>query len=327
MIARFCTIDAVPDTVKNGVVAIGNFDGVHRGHQAVLHKAMELLPDGPHIALTFEPHPRSVFRPDSPVPRITPATIKAEILGALGFGAVFEIPFDTTFASQTADTFVSTILCGVLDAQHVVTGVDFHFGKNRQGGPAYLMDAGREKGFGVTLVDAYRDENAEIISSSRIRDHLFAGELIQANGLLGYRYRVRGTVSAGKQLGRTLGYPTANMAMPDTMPLAHGIYAVRIRDMHGIMRDGVANFGRRPTVDHDGEVLLETYIFDFSGDLYGQEADIIFCAHLRAEEKFDTLDALIAQMQKDESEARAVLATLQPLSALDDQLCLDKAGA
>ncbi len=211
----------LPGALRGGVVAIGNFDGVHRGHQAVLERALAEAGAGGRAALvlTFEPHPRSVIRPDMPLFRLTPAPIKARILGDLGFDGVVELPFTHAFASQSAEEFVAEILDEGLGVSHVVTGVDFHFGKNRQGGPAFLMASGERHGFGVTLVDALRDENAEVISSSRIRALIAEGDVAQAAGLLSYRYTVQALVSKGEQLGRTLGYPTANMALPDDAAL------------------------------------------------------------------------------------------------------------
>ncbi|MDN5928137.1 MAG: bifunctional riboflavin kinase/FAD synthetase [Hyphomicrobiales bacterium] len=309
----------LPAELRGGVVAIGNFDGVHRGHQAVLGRALEEAKTAGRAAvvLTFEPHPRSVIRPDIPLFRLTPAPMKARILDRLGFDAVAEMRFTHAFAGQSAEEFVSRILDHELGVGHVVTGVDFHFGKNRRGGPAYLMEAGKRHGFGVTLVDAFRDEGAEIVSSSRIRARLAEGDVGQAAGLLGYRYTVEAGISGGRQLGRTLGYPTANMRLPAETDLAHGIYAVKFRRADGTLHDGVASFGRRPTVEEDGAALLETFLFDFAGDLYGETCHVSFLSYLRGEEKFDGLDPLVAQMRRDEEEARAVLAKAVPLSPLD----------
>lgn len=327
MAARSDSYENLPKEQRGGVIAIGNFDGIHRGHQAVLQNALEIASKAggaPTIALTFEPHPRAVFSPHIVLPRITPAHMKAKILGKMGFDAVIEVPFNMDFASKTADQFVNEVLVAGLGAHHVVTGFDFHFGKNRQGGPAYLMEAGKRAGFEVTLVDALRDANADVISSSRIRELLASGELAAANALLGYRYRVSAAISGGKQLGRTLGYPTANMKLPDDTPLAHGIYAVRFTRADGPVHDGVASFGRRPTVAEDGAPLLETFVFDFDDDLYGEECTVSLCAYLRGEEKFDGLDALIVQMKKDEAQARAILANLKPLSGLDAVLTFER---
>ncbi|MEO0919235.1 MAG: bifunctional riboflavin kinase/FAD synthetase [Pseudomonadota bacterium] len=319
-ITRLSAFDRLPNTLRGGVVAIGNFDGVHLGHQAVLAQAINAETLGPRIALTFEPHPRQFFQPDVLLPRITPADQKAHLLAAMGFDAVVEQPFTKDFSTLTAEEFVTDILIKGFGSKHVVTGFDFHFGTKRSGGPAFMLDAGKRHVFEVTLVDAFRDDQAEVISSSRIRNALLSGNLDMANCLLGYRHRVTAEISAGKQLGRTLGYPTANMALPEGTPLAHGIYAVRFHRADGSVHDGVASFGRRPTVDEDGAPLLETFVFDFDGDLYGELCTVSFVAYLRGEEKFDGLDALVAQMDRDSQNARQILALLQPLSSLDNKL-------
>ena len=318
-ILRLTDVNHLPPQLHGGVVAIGNFDGVHRGHRAVLDRALEIAKsmNKPAIVLTFEPHPRTVFAPDTPVFRLTPAHLKAKLLGSLGFDAVAEQAFSREFAGHTADDFIENVLLGGLKASHVITGFDFHFGKGRQGGPAFLMDSGKRHGFDVTLVDAFRDEGATVVSSSRIRDRLAESDVSEAAGLLGYRYTVEAEVSGGKQLGRTLGFPTANMALPCEDRLAYGIYAVRFRLADGTLKDGVASFGRRPTVDTDGAPLLETFVFDFSGDLYSQSCAVSFFGHLRSEMKFSGLDALMEQMNRDADEARALLSGVKPLSDLD----------
>jgi riboflavin kinase/FMN adenylyltransferase len=311
-----------PGELRGGVVAIGNFDGVHRGHQAVLDRACSVAKSQsvPALVLTFEPHPRTVFRPDHPVYRITPAAMKAVILAAEGFDAVVEQRFDREFAASSAEEFVRSVLVNGLGISHVVTGFDFHFGKNRQGGPAYLMEAGERLGFEVSLIDAFRDEGAEVVSSSRIREMLGAGDVAGAAGLLGYRYTVASPVARGKQLGRTLGYPTANMILPSDTGLRHGVYAVRFRRANGEMFDGVASFGLRPTVDTDGEPMLETFLFDFNGDLYDESCRVSIFGLLRPEEKFDDLEQLTEQMDRDAHEARALLSGVQPLSELDRKI-------
>jgi riboflavin kinase / FMN adenylyltransferase len=316
---RVSAISPLPAHLRGGVVAIGNFDGVHRGHQAVLERALaEARRRGvPALVLTFEPHPRKVFRPDTPLFVLTPPPMKARLLSYLGFAALVEQPFTRDFASLSAEAFVTDVLDMNLGIIHAVTGFDFHFGKDRQGGPAYLMAAGERHGFGVTLVDAFRDEGAEVVSSSRIRVLLGEGEVAEAAGLLGYRFTVESEVIGGQRLGRTLGFPTANMRLSPEATLKEGIYAVRFRRADGTLHDGVASFGRRPTVDDNGAPLLETFVFDFSGDLYGEICAVSFFGFLRAEVKFDGLDALVAQMKRDEAEARALLAGVSPLSDLD----------
>ncbi len=315
--------EPLPDALKGGVVAIGNFDGVHRGHQSVLRRALDEAEksNSPALVLTFEPHPRAVFNPDQPVFRITPAHLKAQIIEALGYHSVVEYPFDRDFSQRSAEEFITSILQDWLHASHVVTGFDFHFGKGREGGPAFLMEAGKRHGFGVTLVDAFRDENAGVISSSRIRGCLASGDVSEAAGLLGYRYTIQSEVIHGKKLGRSLGFPTANMVLPLGAGLKPGIYAVRLRRADGTLYDGVASYGHRPTVDSDGEALLETYVFDFEDDLYGEVVSVSLFGYLREELKFDGLDALVAQMERDKEEARALLSGVKPLSPLDQKVC------
>ncbi|MEO0496193.1 MAG: bifunctional riboflavin kinase/FAD synthetase, partial [Pseudomonadota bacterium] len=274
------------------------------------------------IALTFEPHPRSFFKPGEPVYRLTPAPIRARILQALALDGVVEMSFDAEFASRSAASFVADILLGTLRASDVVTGYDFHFGKGREGSPEFLIAQGRERGFGVTVVPAQRDEADEVVSSSRVRGALASADVSGAAGLLGYRPIIEAEIVPGAQLGRTLGYPTANMQLPDGAALAHGIYAVRFRRADGTLYDGVASYGRRPTVN-SGAPLLETFVFDFNGDLYGEICAVTLFAYLRGEEKFDGVDALVEQMDRDSLEARQVLTHAIPLTPLDGRLNFD----
>lgn len=322
-ILRLSDPAALPAALKGGVVAIGNFDGVHRGHQAVLERALAAAREAGKSALvlTFEPHPRTLFQPHQPIDRLTPPHAKARIFGILGFDAVVEEPFTRELSQKSAAEFVQRILLDGLGASCVVTGFDFHFGKGREGGPAFLMQSGREHGFGVILVDAFRDEGADVVSSSRVRLALAAGDVAGAAGLLGYHYTVEGRVIAGNQLGRTLSFPTANMSMPPQTSLRHGIYAVRLRRADGNLHDGVASFGRRPTVTEDGEPLLETFVFGFSDNLYGERVSVSFFGFLRGEQKFDDLDDLVEQMRRDEAEARTLLNGVKPLDELDRILC------
>ncbi len=328
-IKRIADLIKMPAALRGGVVAIGNFDGVHRGHQSVLEPALEIArrDSVPALVLTFEPHPRQVFRPDVPLFRLTPAPMKAALLGALGFDAVVEQQFDRAFSGLSPQAFVRSVLVEGLGITHVVTGFDFHFGKNRSGTPELLKAAGQENGFGVTVVDAYSDEGGTVISSSRIRGLLEEGEVAEAAGLLGYRYTVEAEVAGGQKLGRTLGFPTANMALPLETELRHGIYAVRFRRADGRLYNGVASFGRRPTVTEDGAPLLETFLFDFDGDLYGETCSVSLFSFLRGEEKFDGLDALVTQMKRDEAEARALLAEVKPIAALDLRLAFEGLAA
>ncbi|WP_152044638.1 bifunctional riboflavin kinase/FAD synthetase [Aureimonas psammosilenae] len=317
-IRRFGPAASVAPHYRGGVVAIGNFDGIHRGHQAVLEAAKALAAEKrvPALCLTFEPHPRSVFQPDRPVPRLTPPPVKARLLEALGFDAVVEHPFDRAFASLSAEDFVQEILVDCLGATHVVVGFDFQYGARRGGNAQTLHAEGARHGFGVTAIEAFADEGGGPVSSSRIREDLGRGDVAAAAALLGYRWMVEATVIGGQKLGRQLGYPTANMALPENGLLAHGIYAVRFRRPGGDLLDGVASYGRRPTFDN-GAALFETYLFDFVGDLYGETCDVSVFARLRGEEKFDGVEALIRQMDKDAAEARAFLSGAAPLSPLD----------
>jgi riboflavin kinase/FMN adenylyltransferase len=310
--------NAVADEARGCVLAIGNFDGVHRGHQAVLETALDVAQKAKTkaYAISFEPHPRTLFKPESPVFRLTPENMKARVLQAFGLDGLLTLPFTRDLAATSADDFVDHFLLEKAGASHVVSGFNFMFGKDRVGTPEFLRAKGEARNMGVTIVEAHEDENREAISSSRIRRCLGAGDVVETAGLLGYRWCVSGEVIKGQQLGRTLGYPTANLALPESCHLAHGIYAVRLRTEDGILRNGVASYGRRPTFDN-GEALLETFIFDYSGDLYGQNIEVSLFAYLRGEEKFDSAEALVAQMDKDSAEARAVLAAVQPLSELD----------
>lgn len=321
-IMRIQSLDDFPASLRGGVVAIGNFDGVHRGHQAVLSQALSNRASHamPATALTFEPHPRSVFQPDNPVFRLTPAPLKAQLIGAMGFAAIVELPFTRDFAQNSAAAFVENTLVNGLGIRHIVTGFNFHFGKARQGSPDFLREVGGQFGFGVTVVEPFGDESTKLVSSSRIRECLAQGDVVEAAGLLGYRYSVEARIIRGKQLGRTLGFPTANMELPPQTGLKPGIYAVRFRRADGSLHDGVASFGRRPTVEEDGPILLETFVFDFADDLYDEICSVSFFAHLRDEARFDGLEPLIEQMERDAEEARGALSDIRPFGPLDQYL-------
>lgn len=315
-VVRVPGYDAVPGALRGAVVAIGNFDGVHLGHRAVLDRALALAGEAnaPAIALTFEPHPREVFTGE-PVFRLTAAPEKAALLGRLGFAGVVEQPFDRAFAGLTAPAFVDEVLVRGLRARHVVVGDDFAYGAKRGGDAASLSSETR---FGTAVVSP-RMGDGEAVSSSRIRRALAEGDCEGASALLGRRWRVAAEVTHGRKVGRTLGYPTANMTLPAGATLAHGIYAVRYRRPDGALHDGVASYGRRPTFD-DGSPLLETFLFDFAGDLYGEVGHVSLFERLRGEERFDGVDALIEQMDRDAERARSVLAAAEPLGDLDAAL-------
>lgn len=297
----------VPADLRGRVLALGNFDGVHRGHAelARVAGAMAAQQGTSAAALTFEPHPRTVFRPEQPVFRLTPEPIKIALLAELGLSPGFIIPFDRAVAGIPAEAFVDDLLLGQLGAAGLVCGYDFHFGKGRIGSPEMLQARCGHAGIPVAVVPPFTFQG-EPVSSTLVRTALEAGDVGHAEALLGRPWFVRGEIAHGDKRGRDLGYPTANMHLAHDCRLRFGIYAVRMR-IDGVWRDGVASFGSRPTFD-DGAPRLETFVFDFSGDLYGKTVDVAFVAFLRGEAKFDTLDALITQMDADSARARGILA-------------------
>jgi len=305
----FQSTQDLPDRLKGGLVVIGNFDGVHLGHDAVLGDALAVAKKtgSPAIVFTFEPHPRTYFRPEAPVFRLTPPALKADLLLSLGFDAVVSIAFDEALSNMEAEDFIKEHLVRNMRATHVVTGFNFHFGKNRKGTPQMLVEAGGEHGFEVTSVERFVDAGGERVSSSRIRAALEDGDIERATLLLGRKWQVRGQVQKGAQLGRTLGYPTANIKLHEATQLRHGIYAVRMIRADGSKHDGVASFGRRPTFDN-GAPLLETFVFDFSDDLYDEFITIELVGWIRPELKFDGIEPLIAQMDIDSQMAKDMLA-------------------
>jgi riboflavin kinase / FMN adenylyltransferase len=297
-------LTGIPDDLKGGTVAIGNFDGVHLGHKAVLAAARQAAGPGPVLAMTFEPHPRTFFRPEVPLPRLTPAREKRLLLSHEALDGMVELTFDAELAALSAEDFVSDVLVKRLEVETAVVGWDFHFGRGRGGSPAFLAEAGPRHGFTAIVIPPFGGENP--VSSSRIRENLAAGDVSEANHMLGHRWFVMGEVVHGEKVGRTLGYPTANLVLPPETPLAQGIYAVRAT-FDGTIRDGVASFGRRPQFHEDAPPLLETYVFDFKGDLYGKTLGIEFVSFLRSEQKFAGVEDLISQMHRDAIAARRVL--------------------
>lgn len=297
----------IPRWASSAVLALGNFDGVHRGHAELAREAVELAGQlgRRSAALTFEPHPRSVFRPDQPVFRLTPLEIKAELLAGLGLNPIFVLPFDRDFAAMEAEDFVDRVLFAHLRAAGLICGYDFHFGRGRRGSPEMLAALAEQEEKLAFAVPPFAWQG-EVVSSTLIRAALEQGDVAHAAGLLGRPWFVRGKIAHGDKRGRDLGYPTANMHLPRDCRLRFGIYAVRMK-LDGRWQDGVASFGSRPTFD-DGAPRLETFLFDFSGDLYGKTVDVAFVAWLRGEEKFASLEALIAQMDADSAKARDILA-------------------
>lgn len=310
-------LSRAPAGLIGAVYAIGNFDGVHRGHAVLFEDARNRARERgvPLVVLTFEPHPRSVFRPQTPVFRLTPLDSKMRLFAALRVDGVIVIPFDRAFAAHTAEAFVADELVRRLAVRAAVVGYDFHFGRNRVGSPEYLRDAGERLGFHVDVIDPVSDEDG-IISSSRIRAHLELGEVDAANRLLGYRWFVMGEVVAGDRRGRDLGFPTANMRLASDCGLRHGIYAVRLRRADGSHHDGVASFGRRPTFDN-GDPLLEVHLINFSGNLYGERVVVTFFGWIRPELRFSSVEELVAEMTKDRETACDMLEDPSPASPLD----------
>jgi riboflavin kinase/FMN adenylyltransferase len=288
------------------VVVIGNFDGVHLGHLAVIGEALSLSRrlSAPCVAITFEPHPRSFFRPTEPVFRLTPAAQKAELLRKAGCATTLAITFDSGFAGLSAEAFVEDLLVGACGASGVVAGYDFHFGKGRSGSPQFLRERLAAHGVPAVIADPFA-VHGEAVSSSAIRAALETGDVARAATLLGRDWSVAATVRHGDKRGRDLGFPTANLHLPPECRLAHGIYAVRAT-VAGRSHDAIASFGRRPTFD-GGAPKLEVMLFDFSGDLYGREMEVSFIGWIRGEERFDSVEALIARMNRDCEAARALL--------------------
>ncbi|MCJ2134703.1 bifunctional riboflavin kinase/FAD synthetase [Methylobacterium sp. J-026] len=307
----------VPPALTGAVAAIGNFDGVHLGHRVLVESVRAAAREAgrPAVVLTFEPHPRAYFTPDAPMFRLTSLAAKEIVFARLGLDGLIVRRFDGALAATGARAFVLDFLGGSLGLSGVVVGHDFHFGRGREGTPAILATLCREAGMSCHIVAPVAlGSEAEPVSSSAIRAALASGDVARANSLLGYRWFVLGPVRHGDKRGRQLGFPTANVMLPDC-GLGHGIYAVRVRLESGRFRDGVASYGRRPTFD-DGAPLLETYLFDFSGDLYGQEIAVEFVGYIRGEERFASADALVERMHVDAAAARAVLAGDQTRSML-----------
>ncbi|WP_029006560.1 bifunctional riboflavin kinase/FAD synthetase [Azorhizobium doebereinerae] len=300
-------LQPLPEPLARPVLAIGNFDGVHRGHQAVIGAALALgrTLGRPTLALTFEPHPRQVFQPDVPLFRLTPEPQKLKALGASGLAGAIVLPFDKALAGLSAEAFVADVLVGRFGVAGAAVGFDFHFGKARAGSPAFLKAEGARHGFPVEVVEAMLDEG-DSISSTAIRQALESGQVGHAAHMLGRPWSLKATVIHGDKRGRELGYPTANLALPPEIRLAFGIYAVKVT-VGGRTYDAVASYGRRPTFDN-GRALLEVHLFDFSGNLYGLEVEVAFHGYLRPELKFDGIDELVRQMDADSRAARAILA-------------------
>jgi riboflavin kinase/FMN adenylyltransferase len=299
--------EPIPDELHGAIMALGNFDGFHKGHQAVVGAAIEWAhaQGRPAIVATFDPHPRRHFQPDAPPFRLTSLDQRQELFAAAGADAMLVFHFGDSIARMMADRWVEEMIHGHIHAAGVVTGEDFTFGKGRSGNPQSLRELGASLGIEARAVGAVHDD-AGPISSSRIREALKAGDCETATALLTRPFAIRGTVQHGDKLGRTIGFPTANIDMGAYLRPRYGIYAVTGHLPDGRQVQGAANLGVRPTFDPPRE-LLEPFFFDYEGDLYGQEIEVALHHFLRPEAKFDSLDDLTAQMDKDCHRARELL--------------------
>lgn len=300
----------IPEQARQpSVLTIGNFDGVHRGHQALL----KLLTDKaralglPAVVLTFEPHPREYFAPEAAPARLASLREKLLLLAACGVDRVHVCRFDARFAQQPPQAFIDDLLVRGLNVRHLFIGDDFRFGAKRAGDFAMLQAAGRERGFGVESM-ATLDVDGERVSSSAVRAALDEGDMAHAERLLGRPYSIAGRVIHGDKIGRRIGYPTANIQMKHRKPPFTGVYAVRVEGLADGLVDGVASMGIRPTVTDAGRLRLEVHLFDWTRDCYGAHLRVHFLHRLRGEAKFDSLDALTAQIRRDDADARAWLA-------------------
>jgi riboflavin kinase/FMN adenylyltransferase len=295
---------------RGAVVAMGNFDGVHLGHRAVIAAALQMARNHarPALAVTFEPHPRRFFSPNTPQFRLTDEAAKLRLLAGTGLEGAVVMTFDKTRAETTAQDFIHQELIRRLGVSGIAVGYDFHFGKGRVGSPSLLVSEAPRLGIEVD-VQPHVDIAERPVSSSAIRMALAEGQIEDATSMLGGPWFITGEVIHGEKRGRDLGYPTANIRLDKNCGLKHGIYAVRVGRGQGknqLRFDGVASFGRRPTFDN-GAPLLEIFLFDFNGDLYGTVLDVAFIGFIREELKFDSVDALVTQMNEDSTRARSML--------------------
>jgi len=303
---RLTSEGGVPAHLRGAVMALGNFDGFHLGHQAVVGRAVARarVEGRPAIVATFDPHPMRLFQPDAPPFRLTTLAQRERLFAAAGADAMLVFHFDRALASRTAEQFVA-MLTDDLGAAGVVTGEDFTFGRGRAGTVALLGELGAQRDLWAEAVPAVRDAQG-VISSSRIRDALVEGDCAAAAHLLSRPFAIEGEIIHGDKRGRAIGFPTANMLLGPYLRPAYGVYAVRARLADGRVLGGAANLGVRPMFDPPRE-LLETFLFDFTGDLYGQTVEVALIARLRGEVRFAGVEALVAQMDEDVCQARAIL--------------------
>lgn len=295
----------IPDQFRGAVTALGNFDGLHRGHQALLEITRKQALDRgrPFGVLTFEPHPRRLFRPDDPAFRITPLPLKLERLKASKADAVFILDFNWETAKLSADEFIQQILKEKLGLSEIALGADFHFGQNRSGNLETLQKAG----LNCTTVGLVKDANHSVYSATRIRGLLQSGQIEEANALLGWEWEIQAVVEKGDQRGRELGYPTANMALGETIHPSYGIYATLVQiEGETEWRMAASNIGIRPMFEAPA-ALIESYLLDFNGDLYGKRLRVKPVRKIRDEAKFNSIEELVIQMEKDCQFARTIL--------------------
>jgi len=303
----------LPEDARGSVVAIGNFDGIHKGHQVVINEAGSIAraTNKPWAVMSFEPHPDALFKPDCEPFRLSTMRTKAHMIEQLGVDELLVQHFDFAFAGLTAQAFVEEVLVKGLGASHVVAGYDFQFGQKRQGDCETLLRLGRDQGFGFTAVPKVVDEQGVVYSSTRVRDCLKAGDARGAAHVLGRPFELEGRIEHGDQRGRQLGFPTANLHLGDFLRPALGVYAIRAGLDEGSETrwvDGVCNVGKRPTFDKGDDVVLEAHLFDFDADLYGKHLRVKLIERLRAERKFDGLDAIKTQIAIDCEKAKEILA-------------------
>jgi len=311
--------EEIPAAFRGGVIALGNFDGVHLGHRAVIGTALaHARKKGvPAAVMTFDPHPRRLFQPHLPPFALTPMRLKARHVEALGVDFLYLQHFDHEFAAKTAERFVEEVLVDGLGVSHVVVGADYVFGHKRGGNVALLREMAASHGFQVTDVPPVVDDGGRVYSSTRVRRALENGDPREAAAVLGRPWEIEGRVEHGDARGRTIGFPTANIRLGEFLRPACGVYAVRAGVDQGTATDwldGVANFGRRPTFDKQDEIL-EVHLFDFDGDLYGKHLRVQMVDFIRPERKFEGLDALKAEIARDAAEARRRLAA-EPLRTI-----------
>ena len=312
----FRTWSEVPPPLKGGVIALGNFDGLHLGHQAVIGQAVATAraKNAAAAVMTFAPHPRQFFRPEQEPFLLSPFRLKARLIEAMGVDYLYVQTFDREFSQRSAENFVAEVLVGGLGVSHIVVGFDYVFGHQRKGNVALLQDLAGRHGFGVTALDAATAPGGVRYSSTNIRNHLKDGQPAEAARLLGRYWEIEGRVEHGDKRGRLLGFPTANLPYKDYLHPRQGVYAVRAgidRGAATLWFDGIANFGNRPTFDKT-DILLEVNLLGFEGDLYGRHLRVALIEYLRPVQKFDGLPALAAQIAKVAEGARKALDRLAP---------------